>query len=78
MNTQSKAACPSAGKVATHMPTPVGPIRIRAHVREQMASMSDEQIAQHALDNGTPFIDPEFFAEHLRRKGRSPSSEYLK
>lgn len=50
---------------ATHMDTPVGPIRIREEVRLEMADMTDREIADRAL--GGRFIDPEFFAELLHR-----------
>ena len=50
---------------ATHMPSPVGPIPIRQTVREQMAHMTDRQIADAAI--GGQHINPEMYAELCRR-----------
>ena len=51
---------------ATHMQTPVGPIPIRAAIIEEMAGLSDREIADKAL--GGRFIDPEYFTELLHRR----------
>lgn len=52
---------------AKYMRTPVGPMRIREEIRVRFAGMTDREIADQAIDNGTPFVDPEFYAELCHR-----------
>ena len=52
------------------MPTPVGPMPIRASVVKAMDTMTDREVANKAFEG--PFIDPEHFAELLHRKLSAP------
>jgi len=54
--------------VAKYMETPIGPVAIREHVRQEMANKTFNEIEQEALNNGTGFINPEYFAELERRR----------
>ena len=49
------------------MHTPIGPMPMRASAVTKHEVMSDREIADQALRNGTPHIDPEAYSELLHR-----------
>lgn len=54
-------------KHATHMQTPYGYVEIPPWTRDKFPKMTDREIVNAAINNGTRFINPEYFAELLNR-----------